>query len=240
MERLEDRVERLNARAKELNEKRARIEGERAMLEGRVKTAIADYKSVYGVTVTPDSIEDELKRVEGEVTSKADLLCKILDAIDIGDIATADTLLGIQSKSDVEVKDVSVEGGTTVVQQAAKTDNPDTLFGNAAEPDSLPDIPAESELEGDASFVSALVDGADHGGLFGSPFDTQLSMDAIFKAADNNVSVSPVVTKPIADTATAKPIADTATAHESDNKVSESAASSTDISAEDFYKAFLS
>lgn len=109
----------LNEKIEDIQVKRTKAETKREMLMSRLSTEIAKYEETYGVKLSGKSIKDIVKKVSSEfarvtqdIESEYKLKQKVVEAIETGDIAEANKLLGIEvvvEEEEYEVEEPEVE-----------------------------------------------------------------------------------------------------------------------------------
>lgn len=114
---LQNKVTELNKQAKVLNAQRQQSIGKRDALNKQIADMIADYNKTYGTTLTTENIEAEFQAVANETLQKANIMEGIINAIQMGDIATANQLAGIKAEEE-KVAEVSAEVVESMVEQA--------------------------------------------------------------------------------------------------------------------------
>lgn len=101
-------VERLNEKIEKLNQHRTKVQTTQELLESQLATAIEEYKKNYGIDLkgkdfkaTKKLIEAECVRVSKEIEDEYSLKDQVVEAIESGDIAKAETLLGVSHEEEV-------------------------------------------------------------------------------------------------------------------------------------------
>lgn len=100
-------VERLNEKIEKLNQHRTKVQTTQELLESQLATAIEEYKKNYGIDLkgkdfkaTKKLIESECLRVSKEIEDEYSLKDQVVEAIESGDIAKAETLLGVSHEEE--------------------------------------------------------------------------------------------------------------------------------------------
>lgn len=97
---IQAKVIELNNKVKELNKQRQQNIGRREVLNQRIKTALDQYNTTYGTSITEADVDIELKRVQEEMTKEIEQLSGVIGAIEAGDINLAYKLSGTDSSRD--------------------------------------------------------------------------------------------------------------------------------------------
>lgn len=92
MNELMGTIETLNAKVGILNSQRLTDLGKKETLEKQLATAVADYKSTYGVELTKDNIDSECSKVETDLIQQSNKLSKLISLIESGNYTEADKL----------------------------------------------------------------------------------------------------------------------------------------------------
>ncbi len=92
MNELMGTIETLNAKVGTLNSQRLTDLGKKETLEKQLATAVADYKSTYGVELTKDNIDSECSKVEADLIQQSNKLSKLISLIESGNYTEADEL----------------------------------------------------------------------------------------------------------------------------------------------------
>lgn len=101
---LQSKVTELNRQAKVLNAQRQQSIGKKDALNKQICDMISEYNKTYGTNLTIENIEVELQAVASETMQKATVMEGIINAIQSGDIATANKLAGIETEEEKVAK----------------------------------------------------------------------------------------------------------------------------------------
>ena len=105
---MSDKVKALNQRIEKLNVERTKIETQREILEKQLMDGIAEYKAKFGVDLNSDpkniikAIKAEKDKVEALIEEEFKLKESIVAAIESGNIAEANRLLGVKGNSEAQ------------------------------------------------------------------------------------------------------------------------------------------
>lgn len=128
---LMQKIEQLNSRVSQLNGQRLTDLGKKQTLQKQITTALADYKSVYGVELTEDSLDAEYNKVEEHLIEESNSLSKLIALIDEGKYSEADAFakqangLGSQENGSVKTSSESVKiSSENTVQGVDNVTNP--------------------------------------------------------------------------------------------------------------------
>lgn len=106
MNELMGTIETLNAKVGTLNSQRLTDLGKKEALEKQLTTAVADYKSTYGVELTKDNIDSECSKVEADLIKQSNKLSKLISLIESGNYTEADELASsVEGVSPVDTAD---------------------------------------------------------------------------------------------------------------------------------------
>ena len=144
----------LNEKIEDIQVKRTKAETKREMLMSRLSTEIAKYEETYGVKLSGKSIKDIVKKVSSEfsrvtqdIESEYKLKQKVVEAIETGDIAEANRLLGIEvvvEEEEPEVEETSEEKVAPVSEEPEVSAEDDLDFGVDFDEDEV----SEGDIEG--------------------------------------------------------------------------------------------
>jgi len=106
-------IKSLNDRIEVIKKKKVKADMQRELLTSKLEDEIAKYKEAYGVDLSRGSFEGimkaidaEMKKVSASIQEEYDLKLEVVRAIESGDIATANKLLGTDVKEPVEEESV--------------------------------------------------------------------------------------------------------------------------------------
>lgn len=131
-------VKELNDRIENIRTQRTKAETRREMLLSTLKKQIEEYENTYGVKLggssykaTLKAVQDEKNRVESSIREEYEMKLKVVEAIESGDIDTANKLLGI-------VPEIVEEEDEPVVEQVDNFEEPE-----------VPDVTSVDDTEED-------------------------------------------------------------------------------------------
>lgn len=139
MNELMGTIETLNAKVGTLNSQRLTDLGKKETLEKQLATAVADYKSTYGVELTKDNIDSECSKVEADLIKQSNKLSKLISLIESGNYTEADELAS------------SVEGVSPVDIADEPRDLASTMSANDLVEDSNVSTPSDNTPQAEAS-----------------------------------------------------------------------------------------
>lgn len=146
MNELMGTIETLNAKVGNLNSQRLTDLGKKETLEKQLATAVADYKSTYGVELTKDNIDSECSKVETDLIQQSNKLSKLISLIESGNYTEADELAssveGVTS-TDIadEPRDIASTTSTGDAVEVTNVSTPSSEAPQVSEP-----VPASSSV----------------------------------------------------------------------------------------------
>lgn len=96
MVELMQKIEQLNASAEQINAQRTRNLGKKETLEAQCKELFDKYEEVYGVRLTPETLNAEYEKVLAEKAKETALLNDVVTSIQAGRYEHANALMGVK------------------------------------------------------------------------------------------------------------------------------------------------
>lgn len=190
MNELMGTIETLNAKVGTLNSQRLTDLGKKETLEKQLATAVADYKSTYGVELTKDNIDSECSKVEADLIKQSNKLSKLISLIESGNYTEADELAS------------SVEGVSPVDVANEPRDLASTMSADDLAEGSNVSTPSDNTPQAEVSQPNVSVPQANVGTpQVSEPVPTAPNVGASPSVAEPvapNVGVSPSVAEPVA------------------------------------------
>ena len=136
MNELMGTIETLNAKVGNLNSQRLTDLGKKETLEKQLATAVADYKSTYGVELTKDNIDSECSKVETDLIQRSNKLSKLISLIESGNYTEADKLASsVEGVTSTDITDEPRDiASTTSANDVAEAPNVSTPSADTTEP----------------------------------------------------------------------------------------------------------
>lgn len=133
MNELMGTIETLNAKVGNLNSQRLTDLGKKETLEKQLATAVADYKSTYGVELTKDNIDSECSKVETDLIQQSNKLSKLISLIESGNYTEADELASsVEGVTSTDIADEPRDiASTTSIGDAVEVSNVSTPSSEA-------------------------------------------------------------------------------------------------------------
>lgn len=145
-------VEALNEKIEKLNTSRTATETKKEILTQNLTKKLAEYAEKYGIDLngskfseTFKNIQAEAQKVSAEVETEYNLKQSVVSAIESGDIAEANKLLGISEDEDSEEVEVLEEIGEPITSEDFVAEGMSPMSEAVEE---LPEEPEEEEDEG--------------------------------------------------------------------------------------------
>ena len=105
-------IDRLNKQSTQVNTVRNQNIGKRKTLEAQCAELFKQYSEKYGVELTQETLQEEIQRVTAEKEKEVQQLSAVLSAIDSGDYAHANALMGIEYQ-DEALKEALANNGVS-------------------------------------------------------------------------------------------------------------------------------
>lgn len=105
-------IDRLNKQSTQVNTVRNQNIGKRKTLEAQCAELFKQYSEKYGVELTQETLQGEIQRVTAEKEKEVQQLSAVLSAIDSGDYAHANALMGIEYQ-DEALKEALANNGVS-------------------------------------------------------------------------------------------------------------------------------
>lgn len=105
-------IDRLNKQSTQVNTVRNQNIGKRKTLEAQCAALFKQYSEKYGVELTQETLQGEIQRVTAEKEKEVQQLSAVLSAIDSGDYAHANALMGIEYQ-DEALKEALANNGVS-------------------------------------------------------------------------------------------------------------------------------
>ena len=105
-------IDRLNKQSTQVNTVRNQNIGRRTTLEAQCAELFKQYSEKYGVELTQETLQEEIQRVTAEKEKEVQQLSAVLSAIDSGDYAHANALMGIEYQ-DEALKEALANNGVS-------------------------------------------------------------------------------------------------------------------------------
>lgn len=105
-------IDRLNKQSTQVNTVRNQNIGKRKTLEAQCAELFKQYSEKYGVELTHETLQEEIQRVTAEKEKEVQQLSAVLSAIDSGDYAHANALMGIEYQ-DEALKEALANNGVS-------------------------------------------------------------------------------------------------------------------------------
>lgn len=105
-------IDRLNRQSTQVNTVRNQNIGKRKTLEAQCAELFKQYSEKYGVELTQETLQEEIQRVTAEKEKEVQQLSAVLSAIDSGDYAHANALMGIEYQ-DEALKEALANNGVS-------------------------------------------------------------------------------------------------------------------------------
>lgn len=105
-------IDRLNKQSTQVNTVRNQNIGKRKTLEAQCAELFKQYSEKYGVELTQETLQSEIQRVTAEKEKEVQQLSAVLSAIDSGDYAHANALMGIEYQ-DEALKEALANNGVS-------------------------------------------------------------------------------------------------------------------------------
>ena len=105
-------IDRLNKQSTQVNTVRNQNIGKRKTLEAQCAGLFKQYSEKYGVELTQETLQGEIQRVTAEKEKEVQQLSAVLSAIDSGDYAHANALMGIEYQ-DEALKEALANNGVS-------------------------------------------------------------------------------------------------------------------------------
>lgn len=105
-------IDRLNKQSTQVNTVRNQNIGKRKTLEAQCAELFKQYSEKYGVELTQETLHGEIQRVTAEKEKEVQQLSAVLSAIDYGDYAHANALMGIEYQ-DEALKEALANNGVS-------------------------------------------------------------------------------------------------------------------------------
>lgn len=105
-------IDRLNKQSTQVNTVRNQNIGKRKTLEAQCAELFKQYSEKYGVELTQETLHEEIQRVTAEKEKEVQQLSAVLSAIDSGDYAHANALMGIEYQ-DEALKEALANNGVS-------------------------------------------------------------------------------------------------------------------------------
>lgn len=105
-------IDRLNKQSTQVNTVRNQNIGKRKTLEAQCVELFKQYSEKYGVELTQETLQGEIQRVTAEKEKEVQQLSAVLSAIDSGDYAHANALMGIEYQ-DEALKEALANNGVS-------------------------------------------------------------------------------------------------------------------------------
>ena len=105
-------IDRLNKQSTQVNTVRNQNIGKRKTLEAQCAELFEQYSEKYGVELTQETLQGEIQRVTAEKEKEVQQLSAVLSAIDSGDYAHANALMGIEYQ-DEALKEALANNGVS-------------------------------------------------------------------------------------------------------------------------------
>ena len=105
-------IDRLNKQSTQVNTVRNQNIGKRKTLEAQCAALFKQYSEKYGVELTQETLQGEIQRVTAEKEKEVQQLSAVLSAIDSGDYAHANALIGIEYQ-DEALKEALANNGVS-------------------------------------------------------------------------------------------------------------------------------
>lgn len=105
-------IDRLNKQSTQVNTVRNQNIGKRKTLEAQCAELFKQYSEKYGVELTQETLQSEIQRVTAEKEKEVQQLSAVLFAIDSGDYAHANALMGIEYQ-DEALKEALANNGVS-------------------------------------------------------------------------------------------------------------------------------
>lgn len=187
-------IDRLNKQSTQVNTVRNQNIGKRKTLEAQCAELFKQYSEKYGVELTQETLQGEIQRVTAEKEKEVQQLSAVLSAIDSGDYAHANALMGIEYQ-DEALKEALANNGVSTdrvmqEQEIMSRDFNKPVSTGAAEP------VATSTAE-QTQTSSSILKPKNHASAYADVANQLLNNPQTCADEDEDVRVSPTI-KPVA------------------------------------------
>ena len=183
-------IDRLNKQSTQVNTVRNQNIGKRKTLEAQCAALFKQYSEKYGVELTQETLQGEIQRVTAEKEKEVQQLSAVLSAIDSGDYAHANALMGIEYQ-DEALKEALANNGVSTdrvmqEQEIMSRDFNKPVSTGAAEP-----VATSTAEQTQAS--SSILKPKNHASAYADVANQLLNNPQTGADEDEDVRVSPTV-----------------------------------------------
>lgn len=209
-------IDRLNKQSTQVNTVRNQNIGKRKTLEAQCAALFKQYSEKYGVELTQETLQGEIQRVTAEKEKEVQQLSAVLSAIDSGDYAHANALMGIEyqdealkealanngvstdrvmQEQEIMSRDFNKPVSTGAAEQMAQRVVNSGVRGTQTQTQTAESVATSTEEQTQAS--SSILKPKNHASAYADVANQLLNNPQIGADEDEDVRVSPTV-KPVA------------------------------------------
>ena len=209
-------IDRLNKQSTQVNTVRNQNIGKRKTLEAQCAELFKQYSEKYGVELTQETLQGEIQRVTAEKEKEVQQLSAVLSAIDSGDYAHANALMGIEyqdealkealanngvstdrvmQEQEIMSRDFNKPVSTGAAEQMAQRVVNSGVQGTQTQTQTAEPVATSTAEQTQAS--SSILKPKNHASAYADVADQLLNNPQIGADEDEDVRVSPTV-KPVA------------------------------------------